>query len=91
MTPAGWESLAAQAPIVLIFATAVFVLMREQARNIASLTNKFIEFMQARDEAVNAAIREMVQCLDTLGRETRAHDQYVRERWKDLENENKRK
>lgn len=80
MTGTGWESLAAQAPIVLIFAGAVFFLMREQAKNTKVMLDTFMQFMERRDEAIYQAMRHVAASLDAHDDRSRSHDQFMRER-----------
>ena len=87
MTGTGWESLAAQAPIVLIFAGAVFFLMREQAKNTKAMLDTFMIFMEKRDEAINQTMQRIASSLDAHDDRSRAHDQFVRERLKEVRKE----
>lgn len=85
MSPAAWEQLAIQAPIVMIFAGAIYLLMRDQARNTEKLTDKFMAFMDKRDQAINRSLEKIADCLDKHDDMSRAHDAYTRERWGGIE------
>ena len=95
MSAVGWETLAAQAPIVLIFAGAVFLLMREQARNSKAMMDTFMKYMndvrstsdawqQKRDDTLNKTLERIADRLDAHDSQSRAHDAYVHERFKSL-------
>jgi hypothetical protein len=96
MSTAGWEALAIQAPIVLIFAGALLVIMREQAKNNKQMLDTFMTYMkdariaadqsiEKRDAAINSSLVRIADCLDRHDDQAKAHDQYTRERWKALE------
>jgi len=68
MTPEAWASLAAQAPIVVIFAVVVIYilkqqytntkeLMGEQYRQTQELTDKFMLFLESHDKMVVAEMK----------------------------------
>ena len=95
MSAVGWETLAAQAPIVLIFAGAVFLLMREQAHNTKVMMDTFMKYMsevrstsdawqQKRDDTLNKTLERIADKLEAHDNQSRNHDTYVRERFKSL-------
>lgn len=91
MSPAAWEALAVQAPIVLIFAGALYILMRDQARNMRELTDKFISYMDRRDIAIieklqinTQAVQKHDEQAKIILQEARTHDQMTREKFKEL-------
>ena len=96
MSTAGWEALAIQAPIVLIFAGALLVIMRDQAKNNKTMLDTFMSYMkeariatdqslEKRDEAINKSLLRIADCLDKHDDLSKAHDQFTRERWKALD------
>ena len=93
MSTAGWEALAIQAPIVLIFAGALLVIMRDQAKNNKQMLDTFMEYMkeariatdqslEKRDHAINASLMRIADCLNKHDDLAKSHDAYTRERWK---------
>ena len=95
MSAIGWETLAAQAPIVLIFAGAIFLLMREQARNTKAMMDTFMKYMsevrstadvwqQKRDETLNKTLERIADKLEAHDNQSRTHDAYVHDRFKNL-------
>lgn len=71
-----WQSLAIQAPIVLIFAGAIYIIVKELIRYIEKLTDKFMDFIENRDKETNESLKEIAQCLSS-------HDQFTRAQFKE--------
>lgn len=82
MTGTGWESLAAQAPIFLIFAGAIFFLMREHNKNTKAMMDTFVKFMEKRDDAIDKTMTRIAVSFDSHDDRERSHDQFVREQLK---------
>lgn len=83
MTPGAWEALAVQAPVVLIFAAAVYLLLKQQAATTRQLTDTFMAFLEKRDAALDKSLQRIAECLDQHEAQTREHDAFMRERLKE--------
>jgi hypothetical protein len=95
MSANGWEQLAAQAPIVLIFAGALLFIMRDQAKNNREMLSAFMQYMkdardasdrslEKRDAAINTSLVRIADCLDKHDDFAKEHDTFVRQQWKDF-------
>ncbi len=84
MNPAAWEQLAIQVPVVLVFTGALFFIMREQYRNTEKLTDKYMQFMDGREKAINDSLRTISDCLANHDKESSAHAQFVRDKLQEL-------
>jgi hypothetical protein len=85
MNPEAWQSLAIQAPIVLIFAGAIYVIVKELIRYIEKLTDKFMTFMEIRDKAISVTMQQIAKSFEDHDDRMRSFDQFVRERLKESE------
>jgi preprotein translocase subunit YajC len=85
LTGAGWETLAAQIPVVLVFAGAVILLMRDQAKSTKALMDTFIAFMELRDKSFQKSLEGITGRMDTHNDQSLAQDAFVRERLSERE------
>jgi hypothetical protein len=95
MSANGWETLAKEAPFLLIFAGALYLIMLLQAKNNKQMLDTFMVYMkdqrdsnersmEKRDDAINKSLVRIADCLDKHDDLAKSHDQFTRERWKEL-------